>query len=123
MCDLGFAMKVVLVIDAKATEHLLHRQGIVCMKDSDVALLWVQDEVRSNRLKVRRSQCGKALCRAAIARHAVQMKRLPVSSRQQHGSDHVKKQLDKLQMKGAQRAAETVEASCLGKSDWSRWPL
>ena len=28
MCDLGFAVKPVLIIDAKATEHILHRHGI-----------------------------------------------------------------------------------------------
>ena len=27
LCDLGCAMKPVLAIDAKATEHILHRQG------------------------------------------------------------------------------------------------
>ena len=27
--DLGYEMKPVLAIDAKATEHILHRQGIV----------------------------------------------------------------------------------------------
>ena len=28
MCDLGFAVKPVLIIDAKATEHILHQHGI-----------------------------------------------------------------------------------------------
>ena len=28
MCDLGFALKPGLIIDAKATEHILHRHGI-----------------------------------------------------------------------------------------------
>ena len=37
MCDLGFAVKPVLAIDAKATEHILHRQGIGKLKHIDVA--------------------------------------------------------------------------------------
>ena len=54
MCDLVFAVKPVLIIDAKATEHILHRHGIGKMKHIDVAHLWLQDEVKSNRLRVRR---------------------------------------------------------------------
>ena len=54
MCDLGFAVKPVLSIDAKATEHILHRQGIGKLKHMDVAYLWVQDEIRSQRIQVRR---------------------------------------------------------------------
>ena len=54
MCDLGVAVKPVLIIDAKATEHNLHRHGIGKMKHIDVAHLWLQDEVKSNRLRVRR---------------------------------------------------------------------
>ena len=53
MCDLGFAVKPVLIIDAKATEHILHRRGIGKKKHIDVAHLWLQDEVKSNRLRVR----------------------------------------------------------------------
>ena len=48
--DLGHEMKPVLAIDAKATEHILHRQGIGRLKHIDVAYLWKQDEVRSKRL-------------------------------------------------------------------------
>ena len=54
MHDLGFAVKPVLVIDVKATEHILHRRGKGVMNHFDVAHLWLQDEVKSNRLKVRR---------------------------------------------------------------------
>ena len=43
MMGLGFAVKPVLAIDAKATEHILHRQGIVKLKHVDVAHLWVQE--------------------------------------------------------------------------------
>ena len=32
MCDMGFAAKPVLAIDAKATEHIFHRQGIGKLK-------------------------------------------------------------------------------------------
>ena len=52
--DLGYEMKPVLAIDAKATEHVLHRQGMCRLKHIDVASLWMQDEVRSKRLRVRR---------------------------------------------------------------------
>ena len=54
VCDLGFAVKPVLVIDAKAIEHILHRQGIGKLKHIDVAYLLVQDEIRSQGLRVRR---------------------------------------------------------------------
>ena len=50
MRDLGFAMKPVLNIDAKATDHILHRQGVGKLKRIEVAYLWVQDEIRSQRL-------------------------------------------------------------------------
>ena len=46
--------RAVLNIDAKATEHILHRQGIGKLKHIDVAYLWVQDEIRSQRLRVHR---------------------------------------------------------------------
>ena len=49
--DLGCKMNPVLANDAKATEHILHRTGIGRF---DVAYWWVQDEVRSKRLRVRR---------------------------------------------------------------------
>ena len=54
MCDLGFAVKPVLIIVAKSTEHILHRHGFGKMKHIDVADLWLQDVVKSNRLRVRR---------------------------------------------------------------------
>ena len=43
--DLGYKKNPVLAIDAKATEHMLHRQGIGKLKQKDVAYLWVQDEI------------------------------------------------------------------------------
>ena len=63
MSDLGLVVKPVLIIDAKATEHILHRHGIGKMKHIDVARLRLQDEVRSNRLESpprqeRRQSCG-----------------------------------------------------------------
>ena len=54
MRDFGFAVKQVLVIDPKATEHIPHRHGIGKMKHIDVAHLWLQDEVKSNSMKIRR---------------------------------------------------------------------
>ena len=53
-CDVGFTVKPVLIIDAKATQHIDHRHGIGKIKHVDVAHLWLQDDVESNRLRVRR---------------------------------------------------------------------
>ena len=82
MFDLGFEVKPVLAIDAKATEHILHRQGIGKLKHIDVAYLWVQDEIRSQRLQVRRIRSEenvadlgtKPLSRAVIAKHCLTFK-------------------------------------------------
>ena len=54
--DLVYEVKPLLAIDAKATEHIFHRQGIGRLKRIDVAALWMQDEIRSKRLRVRRVQ-------------------------------------------------------------------
>ena len=75
--DLGFAVKPVLNIDAKATEHILHRQGIGKLKHIDVAYLWVHDDIRSQRLRVHRVRSeenvaelgSKPLSKAVIAKH------------------------------------------------------
>ena len=78
--DLGVReKKPVLAIDAKATEHILHRQGIGNLKHIDVAYLWIQDEVRSHRLRVRRVRSEdnvadlrtKPLSKAVIAKHCL----------------------------------------------------
>ena len=37
-----------------ATEHLIHWQGIGILNGIDVAYLWMQDEIRSKRLRVLR---------------------------------------------------------------------
>ena len=79
MFDLGFEVKPVLAIDAKATEHILHRQGIGKLKHIDVAYLLVQDEIRSQRIQVRRIRSEenyadlgtKPLSRAVIAKHCL----------------------------------------------------
>ena len=47
-------MKPVLNIDAMATEHILHRQGIGKLKHINVAYFRVQDEIRSQILRVHR---------------------------------------------------------------------
>ena len=75
--DLGYEMKAVAVIDAKAPEQILHRQGICRLKHTDVAHLWLHDEIRSRRLRVHRVKSEenvadpgtKPLCRAEIAKH------------------------------------------------------
>ena len=53
LCDMGNEMKSVLAFVAKATEHILHRQGIGRLKHIDMAYLWTQDEVRSKMLRTR----------------------------------------------------------------------
>ena len=68
-----------LAIDAKATEHILHRQGIGKLKHIDVAYVWIQDEVRSRRLQIRRVRSEdniadlgtKPLSKAVIAKHCI----------------------------------------------------
>ena len=45
-------MKPVLALNAKPTEHIHHIQGIGRLKLIDVANLWIQDEVRSNKNEV-----------------------------------------------------------------------
>ena len=77
--DVGYEMKPVLAIDVKATEHILHRQGIGRLKHIDVAYLWMQDEVRSNRLRVRKVKgeanaadlATKPLSKAVIAKYCL----------------------------------------------------
>ena len=91
MCDLRIVMKLVIVINAKATEHILHRQGVRHMKhidvaqfwlQDDVARLWLHDEVRSNRLILPRVDSEhnvaclgtRALSRAVIKKHAATLR-------------------------------------------------
>ena len=69
----------VLAIDAKATEHVLHRQGIGRLKHTDVAYLWIPDEVRSRILRARRVKSEKnvadlgtkLLSNAVISKHSI----------------------------------------------------
>ena len=62
-------MKTVLAIDAKATEHVLHRQGIGRLKHTDEAYLWIQAEVRSNRWRVRRVKTEENVADLEARRH------------------------------------------------------
>ena len=117
--DLGYEKKPVLAVDAKATEHIPNREGIGKLKHIDAAQLWMQDEIRSKMLRVRRvkneenvADLGtKPLSKAVIAKHCltlgnvnmaeenVQCERQvvamfwdfgsAVSSQQQSASDHV----------------------------------
>ena len=65
-----------MIIGAKATEHILHRHGHI-----DVAHLWLQDEIKSNRLRVRRVKSEdnladigtKALSDKIIRKHPTSM--------------------------------------------------
>ena len=77
--DRGYEMKSVLAVDAKATDHILHRQGIGKLKHIVVDYLWMQDEVRSKRLRVRRVRSEenvvdlrtKPLSKTVIAKHCL----------------------------------------------------
>ena len=77
--DLRYEMEPLLAIDAKATEHILHRQGIGKLKHIDVAYLCMQDEIRSKRLRVCRVRSEenvadlgtKQLSKPVIAKHCL----------------------------------------------------
>ena len=79
MRDVGYVMDPTVVIDAKATENILHRLNVGRMKHIDVAHLWLQDEVRSRRLSVQRGTSWanvadigtKVLSNAVIAKHSL----------------------------------------------------
>ena len=79
--DLLYQKNPVLTIDAKATEHILHRQRIRKLKQKDVAYLWVQNEIRPQRLRVRRVKSEenvanfgtKPLSKAVIAKHCLML--------------------------------------------------
>ena len=78
LCDLGYVMKPVLTIVAKATEHILHRQGSGRSQHIDVAYLKMQDEVRSKMLRVRRvkseenmADLGTTPSKATIAKQCI----------------------------------------------------
>ena len=79
MRDLGLAVKPVLAFDTKAVDHSLHRHEIGKMKHIGVSYLWVQDEIRSQRLRVRRVRSEenvadletKPLSKTVIAKHCL----------------------------------------------------
>ena len=76
--DLGVTVEPEVAVDAKATMHVMHRHGIGKMKHLDVQYLWIQDEIRSGRLKVTKVHTSanpadlgaKLLSREAVQRHA-----------------------------------------------------
>ena len=78
---LGFCSEGGIGHRRKATEHILHRHRIGKMKHIDVAHLYLQDEVKSNRLRVRRVKSEdnladigtKALSRRIIRKHSILM--------------------------------------------------
>ena len=75
--DLCYEMKPVL-----ATEDIFHRQGIGRLTHVDVAYLWMRDEIRSKRLRVRRvnseehvADLGtKPLSKAVIVKHRLALR-------------------------------------------------
>ena len=93
MSDLGFVVKPVLIIDAKVKELILHRHGIDKMKHIDVTYLRLQDEVKSNRLRVRRVKSEdtladigtKALSNRIIRKHSISVEYLDVQENLRSG--------------------------------------
>ena len=70
MCDLGFQVKPLSIIDAKATTHVRQRHGIGKVKHIDEAHLWSQDEVRRTYL----ADIGtEALSNKITRKHATSM--------------------------------------------------
>ena len=80
--DLDYEMKPVLATDAKATEAIFHRQGIGRLTHVDVAYLWMRDEIRSKRLRVRSVNSeehvadlgAKPLSKAVIVKHRLALR-------------------------------------------------
>ena len=85
MCDLGFAVKPGLIIDAKATEQIFHRHGIGKMKHIDVAHVGLQNEVKSNRLRVRRVKSEDYLADIRTKAFSNKVIRQRATSMEQHG--------------------------------------
>ena len=85
--NLGHEMKPVLAIDAKATEHILHRQGIGRVKHTDVAYLWMQDDIGSKMWRVRRvkSEESVAYLGTKTAQQSSDCETLPHTGICQHG--------------------------------------
>ena len=79
---LGFVVKPVLAIDAKAIEHILHRQVIGKLKHIGVAYLYVQDEISSQRLRMCRVRSEENVS-AADSRDPRQQKELQDPQQQQ----------------------------------------
>ena len=103
--DLGCVMNPKVVIDAKATEHILDRQDIGRMKHVDVAHLRLQDEVRTSRLRVQRGKSEnnvadtgtKVFSSAVIAKHSTTLAYINMDSdgcrlRKQGGKDRDRSQ-------------------------------
>ena len=93
LSDLGFVVKPELIIDAKATGLILHGHEVGKMKHVDVAHVWLQDEVKSNRSRVRRVKSEdnladigtKALSKRIIIKHAISMVNLDVQENLRSG--------------------------------------
>ena len=54
MADFGTSLPVELRVDAKATIGMVHRQGLGKMRHVEVGHLWIQDAVKTGRIKVRK---------------------------------------------------------------------
>ena len=52
--DMGISTEVTVCIDAQATMHMLHREGIGRAKHIEVGYLWIQEAVRSKRITLRK---------------------------------------------------------------------
>ena len=54
LSDLGVRTSIILNIDAQATMHLLHRDGLGRAKHVEVGYLWIQQVVRDGRITLRK---------------------------------------------------------------------
>ena len=75
--DKGINIEVAVCIDAQATMHMLHREGIGHAKHIEVGYLWIQEVVQRRRIVLRKvgthsniADVGtKPLDRATISKH------------------------------------------------------
>ena len=73
-----------LAIDAITSEHILHRQGIGKLNHIDMAYLWVQDEIRSKRLRVRMVKSEEIVAdlgKAVIAKQCLALEYVSMAER------------------------------------------
>ena len=51
---MGIGIEITVCIDAQATMHMLHREGIGRAKHIEVGYLWIQEAFRNKRIALRK---------------------------------------------------------------------